>query len=207
MSDEQDRGRARQPGQRPARRRPRVRAPAAAARRPRTLAAARSRAIRRGAGGGTRSSGRSVSAPRCAMIGSRPEEDDAPVRARRDGRRQHRPDDARARPRPSRAARTSAAAGARACVRPIATYAMGGIAPAPKPWMNRPTTSTGIVGASPRSARPTANRPSPTTNGTTGRHGRSARRRRRCRAATPSRNAENTQPYSSMPPRSPRRSA
>ena len=50
-------------------------------------------------------------------------------------------------------------------LRPIATYAMGGTVPAPRPWMNRATTSTSIDGASPPRMRPVANNAIPTANG------------------------------------------
>ena len=53
-------------------------------------------------------------------------------------------------------------------VRPIATYATGAIAPAPKPCTARAVTRTPIAGESPPTVRPIANRISPTTNGRAG---------------------------------------
>ena len=83
--------------------------------------------------------------------------------------------------------------------RPIATYAVGGIAPAPRPWRKRPPTSTAIVGARPHTTRPRANSASPPTNG------RASPARSMSPPATtmptrsPRKNAENAQPYSSRP--------
>ena len=82
-------------------------------------------------------------------------------------------------------------------LRPIATYAIGGIAPPPMPWMNRAPMSIGMDVAAPASASPTANSESPMTNGNT-----TPRRSIRLPDPTipssdPTMNAENTSPYSS----------
>ena len=49
--------------------------------------------------------------------------------------------------------------------RAIATYAVGGMAPAPNPCRNRPATRTSIDGARPQITRPIANRMRPPRNG------------------------------------------
>ena len=81
--------------------------------------------------------------------------------------------------------------------RPMATYAVGGMAPAPRPWRNRPATSTSIDGARPPMTRPSANRTRPNTNGLA----RPARSMSPPTTTIPTRsprkNAENAQPYSS----------
>ena len=87
-------------------------------------------------------------------------------------------------------------------LRPIATYAMGGTVPAPRPWMKRPPTSTSIEDARPPTTRPIANRAIPTAKG-------AARPRRSMSPPTitipinaPSMNDVNTQPYSCKLPSS-----
>ena len=87
-------------------------------------------------------------------------------------------------------------------LRPIATYAIGGMAPPPMPWIRRAAMSMGIDVAAPASISPIVNSASPMTNGS-----RTPRRSIRLPATTiptsdPTRNAENTRPYSSSPPRS-----
>ena len=83
--------------------------------------------------------------------------------------------------------------------RAIATYAVGGIAPAPRPCRNRPPTRMPIDGASPQMTRPIANRTRPPRNG------RASPARSMSPPATtmpmrsPMKNIEKAQPYSSRP--------
>src|SRR5512143_2260574 len=87
-------------------------------------------------------------------------------------------------------------------VRPMLTYAIAGMAPAPSPCNPRPTTRTAIDGARPLTASPPANSASPRTNGGAG------PRRSACSPATtmpttvPRKKALVTQPYSRRPSRS-----
>ena len=84
-------------------------------------------------------------------------------------------------------------------LRPIATYAIGGTVPAPRPWRNRAPTRISIVGARPPMIRPIAKSPMPAANGPP-----SPRRSMSPPTSTipisePSMKAVNTQPYSSRP--------
>ena len=87
-------------------------------------------------------------------------------------------------------------------LRPIATYAMGGIVPAPRPWMKRAAMSTGMLGARPPISRPIPNSASPSANGRPRAPRSTVPPTTAIPISEPRKNAEKTQPYSSLPPSS-----
>ena len=76
----------------------------------------------------------------------------------------------------------------------MATYAIGWIVPAPRPWTKRAATRKGMVGARPPARRPMANSPRPAANGTARPPRSIAPPTTTIPMSEPRKNAEKTQP-------------
>lgn len=87
-------------------------------------------------------------------------------------------------------------------IRPMQTYDVAGIAPAPTPCRKRPRTNTIMVGAIPPATRPTAKIMRPTMKGRAGRIRSAAVPAITTPTSVPRKNALKTHPYSARSPRS-----